>query len=87
MQKIFNPKPTTWTTILERPTQTVDDIEATVLQIFSEVQKNGDQAIKKYTSFFDNVKLDDLVVSQAEIDASSAEVTHCLLYTSPSPRD
>lgn len=75
MKKIFNPKPATWTTILERPTQTVEDIEATVSQIFSEVQKNGDQAIKKYTSFFDNVKLDDLVVSQAEIDSASTEVS------------
>ncbi|WP_420573401.1 histidinol dehydrogenase [Kordia sp.] len=75
MQKIFNPEPNTWTTILERPTQTVDDIEATVSQIFSEVQKNGDVAIKKYTSFFDNVKLDKLVVSQAEIDAAANNVS------------
>ncbi|EDP95845.1 histidinol dehydrogenase [Kordia algicida OT-1] len=74
MNKIFNPQPETWNTILERPTQTVDDIEATVSQIFSEVQKNGDQAIKKYTSFFDNVNLDDLVISQAEIDAAAKNV-------------
>ena len=75
MNKIFNPQPNTWTTILERPTQTVDDIEATVSQIFSEVQKNGDVAIKKYTSFFDNVMLDNLVVSQAEIDTASKNVS------------
>ncbi|WP_298519043.1 histidinol dehydrogenase [uncultured Kordia sp.] len=75
MNKIFNPQSTTWATILERPTQTVDDIEDTVSQIFSEVQKNGDIAIKKYTSFFDNVKLDDLVVSQAEIDAAAKNVS------------
>lgn len=74
MQKIFNPKPENWNVILKRPTQTVDDIEATVSQIFSEVQKNGDQAIKKYTSFFDNVVLDNLVVSQAEIDAARKDV-------------
>lgn len=75
MKKIFNPQPETWTTLLERPTQTVDDIEATVSQIFSEVQKNGDVAVKKYTSFFDNVVLDDLVVSQAEIDAASNNIS------------
>ena len=75
MNKIFNPQPSTWTAILERPTQTVDDIEATVSQIFSEVQKNGDQAIKKYTSFFDNVLLDNFVVSQAEIDAAANNVS------------
>ena len=75
MNKIFNPQPETWSTILERPTQTVDDIEATVSQIFTEVQKNGDQAIKKYTSFFDNVLLDNVVVSQAEIDAAANNVS------------
>ncbi|MEM6684338.1 MAG: histidinol dehydrogenase [Bacteroidota bacterium] len=78
MKKIFNPQPNTWATILERPTQTVDDIEETVSQIFSEVQKNGDQAIKKYTSFFDNVELDTLVVSQAEIDAAANNVSEQL---------
>ena len=75
MQKIFNPKPENWTNILERPTQTVDDIETTVSQIFSEVQKNGDQAIKKYTSFFDNVKLNNFVVSQAEIDTAANHIS------------
>ncbi|AXG71228.1 histidinol dehydrogenase [Kordia sp. SMS9] len=78
MNKIFNPQPNTWASILERPTQTVDDIEATVSQIFSEVQKNGDQAIKKYTSFFDNVVLDTLVVSQVEMDAASKNVSENL---------
>jgi histidinol dehydrogenase len=75
MKKIFNPKPENWNTILERPTQTFDDIEATVSKIFSEVQKNGDQAIKKYTSLFDNVEFDNLVISQAEIDAASKDVS------------
>ncbi|QHI35045.1 Histidinol dehydrogenase [Kordia antarctica] len=75
MQKIFNPKSKNWNTILERPTQTVDDIEATVSQIFSEVQKNGDQAIKKYTSFFDNVELDNFFISQAEIDTATNHVS------------
>ncbi|WP_046745552.1 histidinol dehydrogenase [Kordia zhangzhouensis] len=75
MKKIINPQPETWSTILERPTQTVDDIEATVSQIFSEVQKNGDQAIKKYTSFFDNVLLNDFVVSQAEINTAANTIS------------
>lgn len=75
MKKIYNPESANWNTILERPTQTVEEVEDTVSQIFSEVRKNGDQAIKKYTSFFDNVKLDNFVISQAEIDAASIEVS------------
>jgi histidinol dehydrogenase len=27
MNKIYNPKPDTWSAILERPTKTVDDID------------------------------------------------------------
>jgi histidinol dehydrogenase len=38
MNKIYNPKPDTWSAILERPTKTVDDIELTVKK-FKEVQK------------------------------------------------
>lgn len=75
MKKIVNPKKSSWTEILQRPTQTVDDIEATVSQIFLEVKKNGDQAITKYTSFFDNVKLDTIEVSKEEIKTASKQVS------------
>ena len=33
MNKIYNPKPENWASLLERPTKTVDDIEATVKEI------------------------------------------------------
>ncbi|KVV15773.1 histidinol dehydrogenase [Flavobacterium sp. TAB 87] len=67
MNKIYNPKPETWSTILERPTKTVDDIESTVKGIFKEVQSKGDIAVAKYTSLFDGVSVPVLEVSQAEI--------------------
>ena len=47
MNKIYNPKPETWASILERPTKTVDDIEATVKEIFKEVQKKGHSAVDR----------------------------------------
>ncbi len=58
MNKIYNPKPETWSSILERPTKTVDDIEATVKEIFKEVQKKGDVAVAKYTSLFDGASVE-----------------------------
>lgn len=74
MNKIYNPKPETWSSILERPTKTVDDIEATVKEIFKEVQKKGDEAVAKYTSLFDGVAVDTMIVSEAEIQEAIAAV-------------
>ena len=75
MNKIYNPKPETWSTILERPTKTVDDIEATVKGIFKEVQFKGDIAVAKYTSLFDGVAVSDLEVSQSEIATAIATIS------------
>ncbi|TDE27466.1 histidinol dehydrogenase [Flavobacterium ranwuense] len=75
MNKIYNPKPETWSAILERPTKTVDDIEATVKEIFKEVQKKGDSAVAKYTSLFDGAKIDTIEVSKAEIDQAIASIS------------
>jgi histidinol dehydrogenase len=74
MNKIYNPKPETWSTLLERPTKTVDDIEATVKEIFKEVQKKGDEAITKYTSLFDGVALANLEVTPEEINEAIASI-------------
>lgn len=75
MNKIYNPKPETWFSILERPTKTVDDIEATVKGIFKEVQSKGDFAVAKYTSLFDGVSVPELEVSQTEIATAIASIS------------
>lgn len=74
MNKIYNPKPESWSTLLERPTKTVDDIEATVKEIFKEVQKKGDEAITKYTSLFDGVAVAKLEVTPEEINEAIASI-------------
>ncbi len=76
MNKIYNPQPSTWEEILKRPTQTFDDVEETVKQIFKEVQQKGDIAVAKYTSLFDGVQIDNLVVSTAEIEKAVAQVSN-----------
>ncbi|WP_413998386.1 histidinol dehydrogenase [Flavobacterium sp. W1B] len=75
MNKIYNPKPETWSTILERPTKTVDDIEATVKEIFKEIQKKGDSAVAKYTSLFDGVSLQNYEVSKTEINQAIESIS------------
>lgn len=74
MNKIYNPKPETWSSILERPTKTIDDIESTVKEIFKEVQKKGDVAVAKYTSIFDGISLGNYEVTKAEVDQAIASI-------------
>lgn len=74
MKKINNPKREEWSEILQRPTQTMEDIEQTVSQIFSEVKLKGDRAIKKYTTLFDGVNLEELQVSKIEIEEAIIKV-------------
>lgn len=75
MKTYFNPNKSDWTELLKRPTQSVEDIESIVLDIFNEVIENGDEAIKKYTKAFDKVNLNALVVSDEEIKAASKKVS------------
>ena len=74
MNKIYNPKQTDWASLLERPTKTVDDIEATVKEIFAAVQSKGDEAINQYTAQFDGITLNTIQVSDAEIQTAIAQV-------------
>ncbi|WP_088322967.1 histidinol dehydrogenase [Polaribacter tangerinus] len=67
MKSIENPSKESWKQILERPTKTVNDIEATVNEVFKEVQTKGDAAIFKYTQKFDNVTLNTHLVNSDEI--------------------
>ncbi len=68
MNKIYNPDKSNWSEILKRPTQSFNDIEETVKGIFKEVQAKGDEAVAKYTSLFDGINLENIVVSNQEIE-------------------
>ena len=74
MNKIYNPKQENWASLLERPTKTVDDIEATVKEIFAAVQSKGDEAVNQYTAQFDGITLNTILVSEAEIQTAIAAV-------------
>ena len=64
-----------WETILQRPTQSVEAIEAIVNEVFLAVKQEGDTAIAQYTKRFDKVDLKTLFVSQEEIETASALVS------------
>jgi len=75
MKTISNPNQSSWSDILQRPTQTANDIEATVTHIFEDVQRNGDQAVAKYTQLFDGAELKTNVITVEEVEAASAKVS------------
>ncbi len=74
MRIIEYPSKENWSQLIERPTQTIEDIEATVNQIFTDVKKNGDAAVKKYTSIFDGVNVSKVEVSPSEISEAVASI-------------
>ncbi|GGW88356.1 histidinol dehydrogenase [Salegentibacter mishustinae] len=75
MKKFFNPTKAEWPDILKRPTQTVEDIEETVNQVFAEVKSKGDVAVSKYTELFDGINLSNTQVTEKEISAAANEVS------------
>lgn len=56
-----------------------DDVEHIVKPILEDVQKNGDEALKKYTSQFDKCDLDSLIVSEEEIEEAKKRVNPRLI--------
>lgn len=78
MNKIVNPDKNSWEQLLQRPTQTVADIEQTVNTIFKEVKKGGDAVVQKYTEQFDKAKLSSFLVSEEEVKRASDSVSEDL---------
>lgn len=54
--------------ILLRSQFSHDDVNEKVKAILEDVKKNGDSALKKYAKMFDNAEIDDLEVSEKEIE-------------------
>ena len=69
------PDRATWTEILKRPLFDSSSLETTVKGVLSEVKEGGDAAVKKFTLQFDKAEIDDLRVSDKEIDDSEKFLT------------
>ncbi|MGV8814244.1 MAG: histidinol dehydrogenase [Gelidibacter sp.] len=78
MKIIKNPNRASWPELIKRPTQSLDTIEETVIQIFDDVKRHGNQAIQKYTALFDEIDAEVTEVSADEITAASQNVPDAL---------
>ncbi|MDX1939222.1 MAG: histidinol dehydrogenase [Saprospiraceae bacterium] len=66
--KIFiNPDKSTWRDLLKRPVFETASLEKTVSEILQSIQNEGDTAVKRFTVQFDKVEIENLQVSETEI--------------------
>lgn len=78
MKKYKNPPQSQWSTLTQRSTQSFAEIEETVKAIFKEIQTKGDNAVAKYTSLFDGIKLDTFLVAENEIKEAEKQISEDL---------
>ena len=74
MNKIKYPQKENWPELLKRPENDITELFDTARTVLDDVRKSGDRAVKRFTKMFDGVELDELQVSQAEIDEAGKAV-------------
>lgn len=68
MKTFIYPARSEWNKITERPHTDYQALKSSVNKILYDVRNGGDKAIIKFESEFDNVQLENLMISQVEID-------------------
>ena len=74
MNKILYPGKEEWMKILERPENRGEDLDKVCKAVFDEVKRFGDEALKKYTWYFDRVKLECFEVTEEEFQKAEKVV-------------
>jgi histidinol dehydrogenase len=76
MQISLNPPKDQWGELLKRPEIDLSGLFATVEAILKDIKTEGDAALRRYSEKFDGFAADNLLVSQAEIDAACMAVSN-----------
>ena len=61
--------------LLKRPVRDASELNATVSAVLQDVKQRGDAAVREYEERFDKVRLEDFVVSEAEMLEAEAKVS------------
>ena len=75
MKRIKNTSKEDWDAICERPTIDSSKLNTVVDGILTKVESEGDQALREYALEFDNVEINDLIVSDEEINLASTKIS------------
>jgi histidinol dehydrogenase len=75
MQTFKLPQRSEWKKLLARPVIDAVALEQKVKLILDEVKVNGDAAVKLFTKQFDGIDLNDIVVSEKEMEAAEKEIS------------
>jgi histidinol dehydrogenase len=74
MKTYINSNQEQWSELAKRKTVATADLNETVKAVFNDIQKNGSKAVKKYTSYFDGVSIENFAVSSSEIENAVAQI-------------
>jgi histidinol dehydrogenase len=75
MKIIKNPDKKEWPKLTKRPTIKQDDLFNIVNQVFLDIKKYGDKALKKYALLFDKVSLEKFEVSKDQIEKAKDHIS------------
>jgi histidinol dehydrogenase len=73
MKTYINPTPQQWAALCKRPQIAAENLEELTRQVFTEIQRNGDAAVAKYTGIFDGVVPNSLALTTEEIAAGAQQ--------------
>jgi histidinol dehydrogenase len=75
LKLIKYPKRSEWNNLLKRPVMETASLEASVSAVLKEVKENGDEAVRRFTTIFDKVVIENLEVSENEIEKAISETS------------
>ncbi len=78
MQTIINPDKQIWPEILKRPQFDVTGLFEEVKSVLDEIERDGDEALRRFTIKFDGVKLEDFRVTEKEFSYAESNVSTSL---------
>ena len=75
MQTILYPQPNEWPLLTERPHIDTTQLTETVLAVLNDIHRDGNDAVRRYEEKFDHVVLDQLLVSEDEMQEAEQLVS------------
>ncbi len=75
MENIKFPLKSEWKKLAERPAAEKEKLEALVVNVFTEIEEEGDKAVLKYSKTFDKVSMESSAVNKAAIQNSGSQLS------------